>query len=59
MLDYALGTLKLAVVVADIDPANTSSIGVARKLGFRMLGPIGHAGRIVDRYVVRPGGARA
>jgi len=44
------------VVVADIDPANTASIGVARKLGFRLLEPIVHAGRIVNRYVVRPEG---
>ena len=59
VLDHALGTLKLALVVADIDPANTSSIGVARKLGFRLLGPIGNARRMVDRYVVRPEGAHA
>ena len=56
VLNHALVTLKLAVVVADIDPANTASIGVARKLGFRLLEPIVHAGRIVNRYVVRPEG---
>jgi RimJ/RimL family protein N-acetyltransferase len=54
VLNHALDTLALACVVADIDSANTASIGVARKLGLRVRGPIGYAGRIVDRYVAGP-----
>jgi RimJ/RimL family protein N-acetyltransferase len=33
VLAHALGTLGLDEVVADIDPANSASAGVARKLG--------------------------
>jgi RimJ/RimL family protein N-acetyltransferase len=50
VLAYALGTLRLPRLVADIDPANTPSLHVARKLGFRCEGPITYAGRMVDRY---------
>jgi len=49
--------LNVAQVVADIDPANTASIGVARKLGFRRPGRIERAGCIVDRYVANASGA--
>ena len=40
VLDHAFGMLRLAEVVADIDPANTASAGVARKLGLRPAGQI-------------------
>jgi len=52
VLAHALETLRLPRLVADIDPANGASLHVARKLGFRREGPIGYAGRVVDRYFV-------
>jgi RimJ/RimL family protein N-acetyltransferase len=51
VLDHALHKLGLRRVVADIDPANTGSIGVARKLGFVPDGPVPYGGRTVIRYV--------
>lgn len=51
VLAHALDTLSLPAVVADIDPANTASLRVARKLGLQRSGPVGYAGRTVDRYV--------
>ncbi|MBV8888660.1 MAG: GNAT family N-acetyltransferase [Alphaproteobacteria bacterium] len=51
VLRYALETLRLPRVVADIDPGNAASLGVARKLGLRRLGPIDYAGRTVQRWV--------
>ncbi|MBW4090466.1 MAG: GNAT family N-acetyltransferase [Proteobacteria bacterium] len=59
VLDHALGTLGLAEVVADIDPANMASVRVAAKLGLRAGGSVPYAGRMVTRYVARPGGAPA
>jgi RimJ/RimL family protein N-acetyltransferase len=50
VLDHALHTLGLQRVVADIDPANTGSISVARKLGFVPDGTVRYGGRTVIRY---------
>jgi RimJ/RimL family protein N-acetyltransferase len=54
VLHHALGTLRLPQVIADIDPENTASVGVARKLGFRPAGGVPCDGRMVIRYVARP-----
>jgi RimJ/RimL family protein N-acetyltransferase len=43
-------------VIADIDPQNTASVAVARKLGFRPAGEAPFDGRVVTRYVVEPVG---
>ncbi|MGH7040531.1 MAG: GNAT family N-acetyltransferase [Acetobacteraceae bacterium] len=53
VLAHALGTLRLARVVADIDPANTASVRVAEKLGLRPAGSVPYGGRSVDRYISR------
>ncbi len=55
VLSHALVTLGLTEVVADIDPANYGSAGVARKLGMRAARQVPYGGRIVDRYVIGPG----
>lgn len=52
VLDHALLTLGLKRVVADIDPANAASIGVACKLGFLPAGSVQHEGWMMARYVV-------
>lgn len=52
VLRHALTTLGLAEVVADIDPANTASARVARKLGLRPIGRVPYAERMVERYVM-------
>ena len=58
VLDHALRDLGLPRVVADIDPCNVASIGVARKLGLSSDGPVLYAGRTVTRYIaVAAGGA--
>jgi len=57
VLNHALVTLKLAVVVADIDPANTASSALPANSASGCWSRFGHAGRIVNRYVVRPEGA--
>jgi RimJ/RimL family protein N-acetyltransferase len=51
VLDHALHTLGLRRVMADIDPTNPGSIGVARKLGFVPDGTVPYGGRTVIRYV--------
>jgi RimJ/RimL family protein N-acetyltransferase len=51
VLDHALHTLRLPRVVADIDPTNTASISVARKLGLIPEGTVLHGGHTVIRYV--------
>jgi RimJ/RimL family protein N-acetyltransferase len=57
VLAHALGRLGLPMVVADIDPRNAASLGVARKLGMRYVGTAPYAGRTVARYVA-DGGCR-
>jgi RimJ/RimL family protein N-acetyltransferase len=59
VLAHALGALGLNEVVADIDPANHASAGLARKLGLRPIRRVLYAGRIVDRYAIRSGGNEA
>ncbi len=59
VLDHALGTLALALVVADIDPANRASVRVAEKLGLRPTDSRPYAGRPVTRYAAGPGSAPA
>ncbi|HEY4174928.1 MAG TPA: GNAT family N-acetyltransferase [Rhodopila sp.] len=51
ILQHAVRTLHLPRVVADIDPANTASASVARKLGLLPEGTVLYAGRQVTRYV--------
>jgi RimJ/RimL family protein N-acetyltransferase len=52
ILDHALTALKVEKVVADIDPMNTASASVARKLGFRSTGSTLYSGREVTRYAI-------
>jgi RimJ/RimL family protein N-acetyltransferase len=51
VLSHALHTLGLRRVIADIDPDNTASIGVARKLGLAPDGAALHDGRTMIRHV--------
>ncbi|WP_158932447.1 GNAT family N-acetyltransferase [Acidisphaera sp. S103] len=51
VLNHALHTLSLRLVIADIDPDNTASIGVARKLGLTPAGAASYGERTVIRYV--------
>ena len=51
VLDHALYSLRLPRVVADIDPTNTGSISVARKLGLIPDGTVLYGGHTVVRYV--------
>ncbi len=53
VLRYALTRLGLNEVVADIDPANHASAGVARKLGLCPIGRVPYAGRPVDRFSMK------
>jgi RimJ/RimL family protein N-acetyltransferase len=59
VLDHALRGLALPRVVADIDPNNVASIGVARKLGLSPDGTVLYAGRTVTRYVTAAAGVPA
>ena len=59
VLDHALHTLGLQRVAADIDPTNTGSISVARKLGLVPDGTSLYGGRTVIRYVPRMTGTHA
>jgi RimJ/RimL family protein N-acetyltransferase len=56
VVHHALSMLPLPQVIADIDPQNTASIGVARKLGFRPAGDVPFHGHMVVRYVADPVG---
>jgi RimJ/RimL family protein N-acetyltransferase len=56
VLDHALTALGLAEVVADVDPANAASTGVARKLGMAPARLVPYRGRTVIRYVASPAG---
>jgi RimJ/RimL family protein N-acetyltransferase len=51
VLDHARHRLCLRRILADIDPANTGSIRVARKLGLVQDGTVLYGGRTVIRYV--------
>jgi RimJ/RimL family protein N-acetyltransferase len=53
VLGHALETLRLAEIVADIDPANAASIRVAEKIGMRFSGQ--RPGGLL-RYSARPNG---
>jgi RimJ/RimL family protein N-acetyltransferase len=55
ILTHALETVGVPRVIADIDPANTASLGVARKLGFRPAGPVPYDGRMVIRFAITRG----
>ena len=52
LLDYALNTLRLRHAIADIDPENVASIGVARKLGLTVAGHTMYRDRQVTRYII-------
>jgi len=51
VLTHALHTLRLPRVVADIDPDNAASIGVARKLGMAQADTVRHGERTLLRHV--------
>jgi RimJ/RimL family protein N-acetyltransferase len=51
VLAHALHTLGLPRIVADIDPGNTASINVARKLGLMPAGTVRHGDRTLIRHV--------
>jgi len=55
VLAHALNTLGLDAVIADIDPANTASVNVARKLGMQPTIPVPYHGHSVTRYVAGAG----
>ena len=52
VFDHAVYTHGLRRIIADIDPANEASAGVARKLGFVRAGAVQHEGWTMTRYVV-------
>ncbi|MBD3849477.1 GNAT family N-acetyltransferase [Bosea sp. SSUT16] len=49
---HAFELLKLPRIVADINPANASSIRVARKIGMRFVGDIEHDGALLKSYLM-------
>jgi RimJ/RimL family protein N-acetyltransferase len=51
VLNHAFHTIGLQRVVADIDPANAASVGVARKLGLAPDGISPDGERTAARYV--------
>jgi RimJ/RimL family protein N-acetyltransferase len=51
VLNHALYTLGLRRIIADIDPDNTASIGVARNLGLAPAGAARAGGRTMIRHV--------
>ena len=53
VLYHAWNTLGLMQVIADIDPENSASIRVARKLGFTDAGPTMYAGKQITRYIAQ------
>jgi RimJ/RimL family protein N-acetyltransferase len=50
LLRHAFGTLQLPAVIAEIDPDNNGSRGVAEKLGLRRTGMVSHEGKPALRY---------
>ncbi len=50
VLTHAFEVLKLAEVVAEIDPDNLGSLRVAEKIGLKQRGPVLHSARPAVRY---------
>lgn len=49
---HAFVNLKLAEIVADIDPSNIASIRVAGKIGMTFVGDIRHGGQPLKSYLL-------
>lgn len=52
VIDYAVYAHGLRRIIADIDPANAASAGVARKLGFLPAASVQHGDWTMTRYVM-------
>jgi RimJ/RimL family protein N-acetyltransferase len=52
VVSHAFATLKLAEVIAEIDPDNVGSLKVAEKLGLRGRGTVYHQGKPAFRYTL-------